>query len=241
MKMDLGRDTTLNAYVRAPQSDNRLRVTALSRPARLTLFLVATALALLTLSSGARAFTDVPPDRLEYPAITGLAVKGAVSGFVDGTFRPDSPATRAEFVKMVTAAMFLPLADPSLTPFDDLDGGVGGVTYPGGYVAGAYAAGIVKGKSATVFDPYGPLTRAEAMTIAVRVAAKLKAREFKPLPADYHGRFVDFKDPTHGENAKLAEANNLLRGIDLSRWDPRATATRAEAATIVWNLVGCFG
>lgn len=210
-------------------------------PARLVFLFLLTLLLLLLGSSSALAFTDVSPNRLDYAAITGLAVKGAVQGFADGTFRPDSPAVRAEFVKMATTAMFLTLRDPSQAPFRDL--GPGGMKdrYPGSYVAAAYVTGIVKGKSSAVFDPYGPLTRAQAMTIAVRAAEKLRARDFKPLPAGYQGRLAGFDDPTHGENAKLAEANHLLAGIDLRRWDPWATATRSEAATIAWNLVGCFG
>jgi len=211
-------------------------------PTRLVLLSLVTLLALLVgNTSSAPAFTDVPPGRLDYRAITGLAMKGAVQGFADGTFRPDSPAVRAEFVKMVVAAMFLPLGDSSQTSFRDLDPSGMRAPYPGGYVAAAYVAGIVRGKSSTVFDPYGPLTRVQAMTIAVRAAEKLRARDFKPLPAGYQGKFLDFDDPTHGENARLAEANHLLADIDLRHWNAWAPATRSEAATIAWNLVGCFG
>ena len=82
---------------------------------------------------------------------------------------------------------------------------------------------------------------AQALTIAVRAAQKLRARDLKPLPSGYQGRFAGLDDPVHGENARLAEANHLLAGIDLHRWDPEDPATRSEAALIVWNLVNCFG
>jgi hypothetical protein len=193
------------------------------------------------IASSAWAFADVPPRRVDYTAITGLALKGAVEGFPDGSFRPDSMALRAEFVKMVAAAVFLPLHESDRTPFCDVGSSAPGPSYPDSYVAAAYAAGLVKGKSPAVFDPSGPLTRAQAMTIAVRAAQKLHARDLKPLPIGYHGRFASFDDPTHGQNAKLAEANGLLVGIDLSGWDPWTPATRSEAALIVWNLVNCFG
>jgi hypothetical protein len=192
-------------------------------------------------ASSAWAFTDVPPSRVDYAAITGLAVKGAVEGFPDGTFRPDSPALRAEFAKMVAAAVFLPLRESDRTPFRDVGSSAPGPSYPDSYVAATYAAGLVKGKSPAVFDPCGSLTRAQAMTIAVRAAQKLRARDLKPLPIGYQGRFASFDDPIHGQNAKLAEANDLLAGIDLRGWDPWTPATRSEAALIVWNLVNCFG
>ncbi len=195
----------------------------------------------LTTVDNAKAFPDVSPDRLDYGAITGLTVKGALQGYADGTFRPDSPALRAEFVKMVAAAVFLPLRESDRTPFRDVGNSAPGPSYPDSYVAAAYVAGIVEGKSAAVFDPDGPLSRAQAVTIAVRAAQKLHARDLKPLPIGYRGRFASFDDPTHGQNAKLAEANDLLAGIDLSGWDPWTPATRSEAALIVWNLVKCFG
>jgi hypothetical protein len=238
--MDFGRNATrvIEARRSAGESTRATLRGRLIPPAGLV---VLTLLVLLLGGGSAQAFVDVQPSRLDYAAITGLAVKGAVQGFGDGTFRPDSPALRAEFVKMVTAAMFLPPRDPGAAPFKDSDPAGTRAPFPGGYVAAAYVAGIVKGKSATIFDPYGSLTRAQAMTIAVRAAQRLRARDFKPLPADYQGRFSDFTDPAHGENARLAEANHLLAGIDLSRWNPWATASRSEAATIAWNLVGCFG
>ena len=221
-----------------PVADSR-RVAG--RKAIVKLLVILTIVLVLFGAGTAWAFSDVPPDRLDYSAITWLAVRGAAQGFADGTFRPDSRGVRAEFVKMVTAAMFLPPGDAGLLPFRDVDPSGVGSPYPGSYIAAAFQNGIVRGKSSTVFDPYGPLTRAQAMTMAVRTAAKLRARDFKPLPADYQGRFAGFDDPAHGDNAKLAEANHLLKGIDLSGWDPWGTATRSEAATIVWNLANCFG
>ncbi len=195
----------------------------------------------LSIAEDARAFSDVSPDRLDYVAVTGLAMKGAVQGFPDGSFRPEAPVLRAQFVKMLAVALFLPLGSSDWMPFRDLDNPVSGALYPSSYVAAAYKAGIVEGRSTTVFQPFAPLTRAEAMTIAARAAKKLRAREFRPLPKDFGGWFAGYNDPVHGNNAKLAEANHLLAGIDLHFFDPSTPATRSEAARIAWNLVNCFG
>jgi len=195
----------------------------------------------LTATGSAEAFPDVPPDRLDYVAIAGLTTKGAVLGFPDGTFKPDMPISRGQFVKMVAAAVFLPLRESDWTPFRDVGNTAQGPSCPDSHVAAAYVAGIVEGRGEGVFGSYAPLSRAQAMTIAVRAAQRLDARDLKPLPIGYRGRFAGFDDPTHGQNARLAEANHLLAGIDLSRWDPWTPATRSEAALIVWNLVNCFG
>ncbi len=46
-------------------------------------------------------FTDLPEDHWAYPAVRQLADEGTVSGFEDGSFKPDELVTRAEFVKML--------------------------------------------------------------------------------------------------------------------------------------------
>lgn len=46
-------------------------------------------------------FTDLPETHWAYTAVEQLSVDGTVSGFEDGTFRPNDPVTRAQLVKMV--------------------------------------------------------------------------------------------------------------------------------------------
>lgn len=46
-------------------------------------------------------FTDLPRSHWAYDAVTQLVDEGTVSGFTDGTFRPDDPVTRSQFVKML--------------------------------------------------------------------------------------------------------------------------------------------
>lgn len=46
-------------------------------------------------------FTDLPEDHWAYDAVQSLVADGTVSGFEDGTFRPNEPVTRAQLVKMV--------------------------------------------------------------------------------------------------------------------------------------------
>lgn len=46
-------------------------------------------------------FTDLPETHWAYNAVELLTADGTVSGFEDGTFRPNDPVTRAQLVKMV--------------------------------------------------------------------------------------------------------------------------------------------
>lgn len=57
---------------------------------------MAVRLAGITAESGAISFADVPSDYWASGYITAAVNAGYVSGYSDGTFRPDAPITRAE-------------------------------------------------------------------------------------------------------------------------------------------------
>lgn len=59
----------------------------------------------LTLLSGtpalaASSFSDVPESNWAAPAITFMMDKQVISGYADGTFKPEKPVTKAEFIHM---------------------------------------------------------------------------------------------------------------------------------------------
>jgi len=102
-------------------------------------------------------------------------------------------------------------------------------------VAVCAARGIARGKTATKFDPYANITRAQVMTMVVRAAKDLKPSTVPAPPAGWKG-VLPAKDPTHGSNIARAEYNGLLAGIDLSVFSVGGKATRGEVAQIIWNL-----
>ena len=100
------------------------------------------------------------------PAIEALAARGILNGKDDGLFHPEDTMTRAEFAATVVRGL-------GLTPqaggaFAD----VAATDWYAGYVGTASAYGIVRGKSETVFDPNGTISRQEAAVMVAR-AAKL--------------------------------------------------------------------
>jgi S-layer homology domain len=50
------------------------------------------------------SFPDVPPDNTFYEAVRCLVCRGVISGYPDGTFRPNSPVTRGQIAKLVALA-----------------------------------------------------------------------------------------------------------------------------------------
>lgn len=65
-------------------------------------------------------YTDVPLDAWSYEYIEYLAAQGIVSGYSAGDFRPNNPATRGQFSKMIALGMGWPQVIPSTASFVDV-------------------------------------------------------------------------------------------------------------------------
>lgn len=50
-------------------------------------------------------FSDLPPEHYAYQAVQFLRSEGVISGYSDGTFRPDAPVNRAEALKLIVAPL----------------------------------------------------------------------------------------------------------------------------------------
>lgn len=172
--------------------------------------------------SVAGAFSDLPANHWAYRAIVGLVEAKALSGYPDGTFKPEHPVTRAEFTRfMVYGLGYSELISNSTSDrFVDVPKG----HWAGQVISIAVDRGYVKGKPGGVFDPGGKITGAELAAMLVRT-----------LPAE---KQVDADDGPHwySGSVKQAEANGLL----YPGFDARAQATRAQCAysiTALKNLV----
>lgn len=121
-------------------------------------------------AEGEAQFSDTAGHWAEEP-VRIAAASGMVSGYGDGTFRPDNPVTREEMAVLLFNAFEIEAAGSSEISFAD-----------GGHIAqwaaravGAMAhSGILKGTTGNQFRPKEPATRAEAAAVLVRA---LVARE----------------------------------------------------------------
>lgn len=154
------------------------------------------------------------------------AVKlGFITGYTDGTFRPNAQVTRAEFAAMLVRALDLQARVGDTTTFKDA-GSIPG--WASGFAATAAEAGILTGYEDQTFRPGKPITRSE---IAVMVTRAL-AWEADP---DKKSSFADrdlIPAWAHPSVAMAAEAG-ILRGRGDNQFAPNANATRAEAVTLL--------
>jgi hypothetical protein len=133
--------------------------------------LIATALAaamILGLVSVGFAASFEDTEGFEFEAsVLKLADLGIISGYPDGTFKPDNLVTRAEFAKMIVCMLGLESAARSLegeaVPFADVDAD----HWAAGFINVAQMMGIVNGYEDGTFRPEGNITYAEALKMVL--------------------------------------------------------------------------
>ena len=174
-------------------------------------------------------FTDLEDVKWAKEAIETLREKGIVSGKEKGIFAPNDSLTREEFVTMAVRAIGLQTKGENAY-FDDVS--EGDWCYP--YVSAAFNNKIINGISETSFGKGKNITRQD-MAVIVHRAAKGRVSLF------YGREMVDFADANNiSEYAKAAieelYKTGAVNGSDDGYFYPLNTATRAEAAIIIYKL-----
>lgn len=185
----------------------------------------------------AAGYNDIEYDSPYWSAVCSLSEAGVISGFSDGRIGADQAITRAQFAKMASIAFGIDDDTTCVTPFTDL-GPADEYLYPHKHVAALYTVGAIAGISPTDFSPGASLTRAQAITILVRM---LEAFEPRTLLASGSGSGAsalgDFSSD-HARPMAIAEASGLFESVAGygSDWDPWVPVSRGEVAQLICNL-----
>lgn len=181
------------------------------------------------------SFRDVTSAHWAFASVERAAELGLVTGYSDGTFRPDTPVTRAQFVLMLwrmcgkpAAAKAASFADASADWYQDA-------------LSWAVENGYVNGLSDTRFGPDAPITRQQATAILFRLNGGQSGTELT-LTGIYEQTFADSttiaawaKDATW-----WAVYHELVSGVGGSRIAPEANASRAQIAAILLRYADQF-
>ncbi len=166
-------------------------------------------------------------------AIEAMAARGIITGYTDGTFKPDRHLTRAEFCAMVTAALGL---EPGTgNAFTDTTG-----HWAAGRISTAAKYGIVAGVGGGRFAPENTITKQEAATM-VAAAAALCGMQIAYDDAairDVLAPFSDYVNVIQWARKYLAfcYSNGILDDSEMEI-DPLRQVTRAEVAQMLFNLL----
>lgn len=107
-------------------------------------------------------FSDVPKGYWAANYIGYMQQFGVITGYSDGSFRPDAPVTRAEFAAIASRFEKLTKGSKSFTDVPD-------TYWAARYINFAATRGWVTGYSDGTFKPENPITRAEVAAVTCRL------------------------------------------------------------------------
>ncbi len=179
--------------------------------------IAATLAALLAAAPALADFADVA-DPAQAEAARTLATLGVLSGFPDGSFRPDDYVTREQFAKIAVRLLGQEekaAASLSATAFTD----VSPDSWALGYISYVAETGIIAG------FPDGSFGGGRVLTFAQAVTALMRCMDYTDDDIGFHWP-ADF--------VSKARALGLDKGVELSANDP---VTRGDMAVIVNNAL----
>ncbi len=177
----------------------------------------------LVASPAAAAFPDVPASHAYREAIEYVQREGVVSGYPDGTYRPEQTINRAEFTKIVVGAAFD--YDPGRDPSDFDIYALAGVPFSDVEHGAWYIPYLREARQRAVIDGYPDGTFRPGQNVNFAEAAKIVVRSFglATTPGEPWYR------PFVGKLAELQAIPTAIRRFD-------APLTRGEMAEIIWRI-----
>ncbi len=177
-------------------------------------------------------FDDLDSVSWAEEAIVYLAENLIVSGKGDMKFCPNDEITREEFVKILVGALKVAPEEEKEITFSD----VSADAWYYDAVKKAYSAGIVSGKSIELFGTGERITRQE-MAAMVMNGAKYSGRSLEDAVSDFKfdddGEMADWAK----ESVYILREAGIISGVDEYHFAPIQTATRAQAAKMIYGLL----
>ncbi|WP_145950140.1 S-layer homology domain-containing protein [Paenibacillus sp. Y412MC10] len=165
-----------------------------------------------------------------------------ITGYQDGTFKPNGEITRAEFAAILSRSTNLEKVEGS-NPFPDMKG-----NWAETYVTQLAAQGFINpGDYPNGFNPNTKLTRYEEMKWIANGLIKSND-SFKQAFEDTKNTLLPTPEATRGEISKdkvpyiaLARGTGIVTGFEDGSLKPQNTTTRAEVAAIILRYMSAEG
>ena len=194
---------------------------------------------LTCLTALAQNFSDLNSSYWAYNAIQSLASQNIITGYSDGTFRPDNPVTRAEFATMIINNLNQGNAYISdKTTYTDVPRGF----WAYNNIQKANNLGLIRGFPDGTFRPNAYISKAEVLTILANAAriVQLSKQEAEQIL----DRFYDVSSIPDWAVVPVARAVNAGLVVNYPQPNflmPEKKATRADVAAMLYNLSQYLG
>lgn len=162
--------------------------------------------------------------------IVDLMSKGIITGYTDGTIRPNRTLTRSEFITLLMKGLQIPVVGSSESTYTDV-----GKNWANKTIAEAEKAGVIpKAESETKFRPDETITRLE---MTGWISNALNILDWQDQGAD-----VQFKDLAPLNTIQQAEIqkvvnHGIMKGFTDGSFRPSSKLTRAEAFVVISRLI----
>lgn len=176
-------------------------------------------------------FQDVPNDHWAKTYIDALSSRGLISGYENGTFRPEEPVTRSQVAEVVSKTFDL-TADKENLEFSDVESDYWAKESIGEVVRGGFMTGFPD----DTFKPNIPVTRAQALTTLVTGLG------VEP-PTDTQAaleRYADASEIPSWATEKIAAATAgsfVVNYPNISELNPAEPTTRAELSAMIYQAL----
>jgi parallel beta-helix repeat protein len=163
------------------------------------------------------------------PFIEGLLDKGLISGFGDGTFKPNEKMTRAQYAALLVKA-FDP--EPKREAKNFLD--VSDKSWAKDVIQKAYRGGFLSGYPGDMFRQGDNVERVQVL---VSLVNGLELSESDDNALDFYEDSDDIPEYGKEEVATATKKQIVVNHPDVKKLDPTKAATRGEVAAMVYQAL----
>ena len=182
------------------------------------------------IDKSSKEFTDLDGFEWAQNAINTLRTEGILNGRSEGIFAPSELVLREEFLKMLLSAVTFEELEGTFD-FDDVKSD----DWYYDTVKKAYLCKIVNGMSDRMFGSGNAVSRQDMAVMCYNALIKKGVI----TGGDAQNAFADADDiaPYAKEAVSYLNSIKIVNGDENGRFNPNGTATRAESAQMIYNII----
>lgn len=175
-------------------------------------------------------FSDVSANYWAQPFIQALATQNIITGFPNGTYRPEEPVDRAEFAAMLASAFDTkPVRQLSESGFKDVPADY----WAASVVEEAYETGFLQGYPNNLFLPNQEISKAEAITALINGLGLTASDRDSNLLQTYYTDYESIPEYATGAIAAATQANLVVNYPNVKELNPQTPLNRGTAAALL--------
>lgn len=167
-----------------------------------------------------------------YEYIVEAANAGIISGYPDGSFRPNNSVTRAQFITMLYRAAGAPKVNNPALKFTDTDTIAASYTTA---VAWGVENGVITGYGDGSFRPNQNISRAQMATFMFRYMRDVCHYDFGSVPPCGFEDASEIAAP-YVDAVNAIVSAGVMNGMNATTFAPNDTANRGMAATVILRV-----